>query len=300
MEDLERIFIYNAEAVIVGMCIGLFVVMGMVVFGLYWAFRQKSLIYFGFAVMTMYAGNAFIPANVILGTTEIPSLRLVNLFVIVFLYWWYRVVKAIAEEKNFSAHLIDLFRLLLIVSVIGRMQMVLFPTETLARANAWLGLPFHGLVIVMTSFAPKQTLGERIHYSGIGLISAFLLFFSITRTTTISWLNMFYSVLPVLVLFGTTLSSVVALLGIIVRAKEERASEQLTNLEETAKSYLEMRDRMNTPLQTLECATELLREVHSNETNAVLPAVSHALERLRTINDELMDHENRMPPHARV
>jgi hypothetical protein len=85
-----------------------------------------------------------------------------------------------------------------------------------------------------------------------------------------------------------------------LRDRVHKAREEATVARDLARSFLQIRDLMNTPLQTLELTLEWLRAEPSAD-QAVLDGAHHAVEQLRGLNQHLRKFETEVewPPEMK-
>jgi hypothetical protein len=196
----------------------------------------------------------------------------------------------------------------MVLSVAVLVYLVKRPLATVrASVIGWLllTLPVLPLLVLWTLEAPESRMlepfiAQKMVLIGVALLAPGPVVIGLAVTLAVVIESLFLSVMRLGGLRGgepwvTIFYGLFAVGLLLHRASERRLSARLlrANLETAALERmqlrsLEVRDRLNTPLQTLEVGVELLRRGHTDEkTNSLVRRLSNALERLKSLSQQL-------------
>ena len=282
-------------AVLIGLCLGLSIIVSVVSLGLFSLLRSRLLFYFGIATLALYVVMALAAAD----PRSIPYDRLqffaVHFSALMFNVFWYLTAESVPGSGRAHERAIDFLRISFAICVLVRLVIFFVPTALMTRMVSLFSVTLLLSIVAVMVFSKPRTFGTGLFSVGCVMISVAQLPYLIMRAgffTTV--LAPIVPHLPSVIVASTALFSALCLLGLIIEAKEVRGEERLEEYEMRARGYLEMRDQMNTPLQTLECAVELLKEDGQPKVSGLIVPIKHSLESLRQLNETLMRYENRM------
>ncbi|HVK61650.1 MAG TPA: hypothetical protein VM432_08875 [Bdellovibrionales bacterium] len=294
MRLLETLLSTDSGSFLVGLYVGLSVVMGVVAFGLFWVFRLKTLLYFGISTLLMFFVLAVAPPDPRSVDLGGPAFQFGHFIILLILFFWYRTEMSMERTSRRPLALIRMVTFFAVTTFVLRLIVILSPSMLLLRMTSISSILFLSSSIVLIFTGGRQTRGERLMSAGFVLICLQFIFFGLVRSGIMSVPDWIVPAVPYFIALVLTSFSVLCIFGLILIGKETRVREEIRSYESTARNYLDMRDQMNTPLQTLECILLLLKDGPEKTVPDTLPAFTHALERLRRINDVLMRYESKM------
>lgn len=290
----ESLLLTTESSLILGFSLAICVASSFLCFSFYYKFRHKSLLNLCAAIlafqfmMLMYDHNPT-QFNVLQANPILKRIAHFSGGLIVFCF--YRLFMSACEPFPSYKFLTAKFyqRLLLFVLSV-RAAVIVFPEAVeLIRAASFSNVIFYMTTLFLTiryKSATRSTLWIRIG-CGIGVIG--LTVYPLIRAGIIdsSYLR---SVISYILITTITLFSVFSLIGVIELGREYLERAEMSSLRNMARAFIQLRDLVNTPFQTIDLSVRLLRQRHPEEAPA-LQKIESSLDVLRRVDAALAKYE---------
>lgn len=266
-----------------GLCLMIGLISSAVSLGFYFVRRHKPLFYFGITTLLSYLvfGFANHDPQYVFDIRGQPILfRLLHFFTGLALYFYAKSIRS-ALPHNTYVHWTAL-QIVLVLSLLARIVAIITIGESWIRVSAFITAVFFVLSVAYGAAYPGTTKSTKMIRAGCCLFSAGLSFYPLTRSGVLPPIEV-DTYAAFLVLGTLAVSSSLWLFGLLELAKELLEDAERAARKDVAGAMLQLRDLMNSPLQTLEFSMALLRET-PEDRDEILQRVENALAQMRDIN----------------
>lgn len=282
-------------AFFMGLSLMLGLISGGLSIGFFIILRQKSLLYFGVSILLCCIFLSFTNQNPqeLLDVGGDPIfLRVLNVVVAIAVYSYYQlVVTSFARSSSKGQQFRSvLFFYIFVLTMIFRILVVLFLDKFLISLAALASAAFLMSTIVFAlSHTSAQNLSARLVKLGCCLFSSGLMIFPLLRSGVLPDIRL-ETYVPFILIGSIAIFSTIWLLGLILLAKELHEKSQMASLRNMARAFIQLRDLMNTPLQTVQFSVSLLRS-ENQPRKEILDLMDRALVDMRKVNKALARYE---------
>ena len=262
---------------------------GVLALAFYARLHDPSLLYFAMTILLTYPMFSLATPDPLLIYNLNPVLFVIqNLSVLFATYFYYRLVTSLltlsSQPRNFIS---TLFNFVAASALFARLVAIITYNEIIYLVAGVLASMILLLSIILV--IRSETKANNLAKLGCIFFSVCMLVYPLIRLG-LSPVNHFKRHLPLLLLACISVLSVVWLIGLLKLADDSFKKAELASLRNMARAFIQLRDLMNSPLQTIEFSLNLLRKENEPlEVNAV--RMERALLQMRKINRALASYE---------
>lgn len=264
-------------------------------FSLIFFFRLKhrSLLYFSLTILASYFVLGLLnrdPLQVFDVGGDPFLLRFIQVVTAGGGYAFYLLVlSAFPAQRSSSRLLFNLFRVSFFLAILGRAITFALLNEPAIRFSSFTTGCFELVTIAYVFTYPVSTRALRLNKVGCCLFSFGLMIYPMTRAGVLPPMpTREYS--PFISLGTLAIVSTLWLFALVEYARDRLERAEMASLKNMARAFIQLRDLMNTPLQTIELSMSLLPDELRKE-NIPLSRIDHAMSTLRSINTALARYE---------
>lgn len=255
--------------------------------------RHRSLLYFSLTILASYSVLGLLnrdPLDVFDVGGDPVVLRLIQVVTAAGGYAFYcLVLSAFPPHPSTSRIVFNMFRGFFALAIFGRaVALVALNEPAIIFSSLTTGI-FEVVAIAYVLSQPVSTRAMRLSKVSCCLFCFGLMIYPLTRAGVLPPLpSREYS--PFIQLGTISIVSTVWLFALVEYARERIEQAEMASLKNMARAFIQLRDLMNTPLQTIELSMSLLPD-DLRKDNMLLTRIAHALSTLRTINVALARYE---------
>lgn len=281
------------SSLLLGFSLAICVASCFLCFTFYFKFRHKSLLNLCAAIlafqfmMIMYDHN---PTQ-FSALQENPFLkRLAHFSGGLIVYCFYRLFTSACEPfPSYKFLTAGFYQKLLITVLSFRAAVIIFPEILLIRAASFSNVVFYMVTLFLTirfKSATRSTLMLRLGCA-VGVIG--LTAYPLVRSGLINS-DFLRSMISYVLISTITTFSIFSLIGVIEIGREHLDKAEKASLRNMARAFIQLRDLVNTPFQTIDLSVQLLRKRHP-EDEALLQKIENSLNTLRKVDAALAKYE---------
>ena len=291
---LGSLLLTTQSSVLLGFSVSICTVSCILCFTFYNKFRHKSLLYLGLTtiafqfMMIMYDN---MPKQYA-ATESAPILKgLTHLSGALIVFFFYKLFTATFTPFPTYKFITPKFYKYLIATTIAiRIAIVIQPALILSRLLSFSNILFYVVSLILCFNFKATTRSLSLLRLGFCLGVAGLSLYPLIRTGIISSdlvPNMFNYILTVTM----TVFSIISLIGALELGREYLDRAEKASIRNMARAFIQLRDLVNTPFQTIELSVQLLRLRNPNEGKA-LEKIENSLTTLRRVDAALAKYES--------
>lgn len=205
-------------------------------------------------------------------------------------YAFYRLfVSAFQPFPTFKFVTARFYKMLVIAALSIRFAGLVYPAVALFRMASLANIIFYITTLILCiryKSKNKSTLMLRIG-CGIGVVG--LSVYPLIRTGIISS-SYLMAINNYILICTITLFSILSLAGALELGRDYLDRAEKASLRNMARAFIQIRDLVNTPFQTIDLTVQLIRQRHPEETDA-LQKIENSLDILRRVDAALAKHE---------
>lgn len=282
-------------AFFMGLCLALGLTSSILSIGFFTVLRHKALLYFGITMMLAYIVIGLMnqdPRHLLDVGSDPVLLRFMHAVAAVALYFYYLLVRSAFSPRPMPRKLDVTFRAVTILMLVSRGLIVAFPINFVIRIGSYTSIAFFLATMVFTVCSPASIRSLRLAKLGCCLFSAVLMLYPLIRAGIIRPIFS-ETTLPFLLVGNLATFSTLWLTGLVEFARELMNQAEAKSLRNMAHAFIQLRDLMNTPLQTIEMSSAFLRDIRmdSTEKSPTLDRIDRALMQMQNINAALTKYE---------
>ncbi|AZZ36335.1 hypothetical protein CIK05_05870 [Bdellovibrio sp. qaytius] len=282
------------SSVLLGFSLAICIVSCVLCFSFYVKFKHQSLLNLGLAIiafqfmMLMYDQ---MPTQFLVFKDNPLLKRLAHFSGGLIVYCFYRLFTSSFQPFPSFKFITERFYKAVIVTAMSvRLAGIIYPHVILFRLASLSNIVFYITTLILCirfKSARRSMLMLRLG-CGIGVMG--LSVYPLIRTGIISsdFLNEFVNYILIVTI---TAFSVLSLIGALELGREYLDRAEKSSLRNMARAFIQLRDLVNTPFQTIDLSVQLLRQRHPDE-NMALQKIENSLQTLRRVDAALAKYES--------
>ena len=183
-----------------------------------------------------------------------------------------------------------LYKTVIIAAMSIRLAGVIYPTVILIRMASLANLLFYVTTLILCICYKSNSRSMTMMKWGCGIGVVGLSIYPLIRMGIISSAYLTYSVNYILIITITAFS-LLSLIGALELGREYLDRAEKASLRNMARAFIQLRDLVNTPFQTIDLSVQLLRQRHPQD-NMALEKIENSLLTLRRVDAALAKYES--------
>lgn len=277
--------------------LGASLALGLVSSGLsiifYFRLKHRSLLHFALTILISYFVLGTLnrdPMQIFDVGADPLNLRFIQVITAAGGYFFYRLVlSAFPPHASPSQLPVSFFKGFFFLAVFARVIILFSMNETTIRFASLTTGCFELITIAYVLSHPISTRSMQLNKAGCCLFSLGLMVYPLTRAGILPAMPS-QKFGPLIMLGTLSVVSTVWLFALVEYARERLEEAEMASLKNMARAFIQLRDLMNTPLQTIEFSMSLLPDDFRKD-NLPLERIDHALSQLRSVNVALAKFE---------
>ncbi len=290
---LGSLLLTTESSVILGFSLAICVLACLLCISFYFKFRHQSLLNLSLAIfafqfmMVMYD---HMPAQFSTLQNEPILKRLTHFSGGLIVYAFYQLfVSAFQPFPAFKFVTSRFYKTLVITALSIRFAGIVYPTVVLFRMASLANIIFYVTTLILCiRYKSKNTSTLMLRIGcGIGVVG--LSVYPLIRTGIISS-HYLWGINNYILIFTITLFSIFSLVGALELGRDYLDRAEKASLRNMARAFIQLRDLVNTPFQTIDLTVQLIRQRHPEE-DAAIQKIENSLETLRRVDAALAKYE---------
>lgn len=289
---LGSLLLTTESSILLGISVSICVLSSYMCFAFYLKFKHKTLLYLGLTILAfqfMMIMYDHMPKQHVAGSAPIKTLTHLSGALIVFFFYKLFMV-TFTPFPTFKFITPRFYNSLIIATIVIRCVAILHPVLILAQLLSLVHILFYISTLVLCFNYRSVSRSVSLLRVGFGLGIVGLSLYPLIRSGIISS-DYIPNVLNYILTTTMTVFSMISLIGAIELGREYVDRVEKSSLRNMARAFIELRDLVNTPFQTIQLSVELLRQKHPNETKT-LEKIENSLNTLRRVDAALAKYES--------
>ncbi len=288
------LYLSSYGSLLMGLCLAFSIVSAVLSISFYFILKHKSLIYFGLTISfgCLILGMANQDPQLVFDLDADPKLlRMLHLMTAILVIFYYLlVIHSFQLKGRVKMFTLSPFFFVTVLAFVTRILVVIFANEILIRAASItaISILFAGTVYCLSQKTEAKSIG--LIKVSCCIFSIGLMLYPLLRSGFVPSFE-HNTFVPFVELFVLLVCSSTWLFGLVEMAREALADVRDASVKNLARAFIQIRDLMNTPLQNIEFATELLGNDEIDQQE-LLSKIANAVEQMRKINGSLRRFEN--------
>ena len=291
---LGSLLLTKESSVVLGFSLAICVVSCVLCFSLYRKFKHPTLLFLGLTIIAfqfMLIMYDHMPTQS-LALRDDPILKRITHFsggLIV--YFYYKLFKVtFTPFPTFKFITPRFFKTIIVAAISIRLAGLIYPTVILFRMASLANITFFitTLVLCVTLKSTSRSLMMLRLGCGIGVTGL-----SVSPLIRMGIINSSFLANSVnfILIITITAFSILSLLGAMELGREYLDRAEKASLRNMARAFIQLRDLVNTPFQTIDLSVQLIRQRHPDE-NKALEKIESSLQTLRRVDAALAKYES--------
>lgn len=282
------------SSVVLGFSLAICVVSCIMCFSFYLKFKHRTLLYLGLTIIAlqfMMIMYDHLPAQY-LALTDAPILKRVTHFSGgLITYFFYRLFQVTFDPfPTFKFITSRFYKTVIVAAMSIRLAGIIYPTVLLFRMASLANILFFitTLILCLTLKSTSRSLMMLRLGCGVGVTGL-----SIYPLMRMGLVNSYFltQTINFILILTITAFSILSLLGALELGREYLDRAEKASLRNMARAFIQLRDLVNTPFQTIDLSVQLLRQRYPEE-NKPLDKIENSLQTLRRVDAALAKYES--------
>lgn len=291
---LGSLLVSKESSVLLGFSLAICMVSCILCFSFYFKFKHRALLHLGLAIVSfqfMLILYKHMPTESLALSNDPILKRITHLSGGLIVFALYNLfVSAFQPLPSFKRINASFYKTVILAAMSIRIIGVIYPTVLLFRMASLANILFHITTLILLFNYKTNSRAMQMMKWGCGIGVTGLSLYPLLRMGLI---NSFYlnSVINYILIFTITAFSILSLIGALELGREYLDRAEKASLRNMARAFIQLRDLVNTPFQTIDLSVQLLRQKHSDEKMA-LEKIENSLQTLRRVDAALAKYES--------
>lgn len=290
---LGSLLLTTESSVILGFSLAICLVTCFLCVSFYFKFRHQSLLNLSLAIIAfqfMMIMYDHMPTQFLALQDEPILKRITHFSGGLIVYAFYRlVVSAFQPFPDFKFITARFYKILIITALALRLAGLIYPTVILFRMASLANLFFYLTTLILCISYNSKSRAALMMRVGCGIGVMGLSVYPLIRTGLISS-DYLMGHNNYILIYTITLFSILSLVGALELGRDYLDRAEKASLRNMARAFIQLRDLVNTPFQTIDLTVQLIRQRHPEEADTLLK-IENSLETLRRVDAALAKYE---------